>query len=235
MNSLPAITADDIIAICGNAIDVTLADAVVNAHIASEALYAPNADVTWYVLSGNTYEELTNTAIDGTVTEVTLKYTVTTDCGVVESDPITVQVQTPSPENDNTLADVPAYNKYGGRLLTVDVKYIKETFGLDVAADEVTWYLEDGANDIEQGKGFYLTTEDGAPLPAGQYYARINYQGKTALYVVNYDTVHAQKIKLDFVDDYQVTVIQNAEESRVNTDSLELTFSAGNSALIVFE
>ena len=180
VNTLPAIAADDIVAVCGKAVDVALADAIVKAHIASVALYAPNADVQWYVLSGNTYEELTNTAIDGTVTEVTLKYTVTTDCGVVESDPITVQVQTPSPENDTIFADVPAYNKYGGRLLTVDVKYIKETFDLEIAADEVTWYLENGANDIEQGKGFYLTTEDGEPLPAGQYYAQINYQGKTA-------------------------------------------------------
>ena len=181
VNTLPAVTVDDIVAVCGKAVDVALADAIVKAHIASEALYAPNADVKWYVLSGNTYEELTNTtAIDGTVTEVTLKYTVTTDCGVVESDPITVQVQTPSPENDDSLADVPAYNKYGGRLLTVDVKYIKDTLGLEIVADEVTWYLENGANDIEQGKGFYLTTEDGEPLPAGQYYAQINYQGKTA-------------------------------------------------------
>ena len=180
VNTLPVVTVDDIVAVCGKAVDVALADAIVKAHIASEALYAPNADVQWYVLSGNTYEELTNTAIDGTVTEVTLKYTVTTDCGVVESDPITVQVQTPSPENDTIFADVPAFNKYGGRLLTVDVKYIKETFDLEIAADEVTWYLENGANDIEQGKGFYLTTEDGEPLPAGQYYAQINYQGKTA-------------------------------------------------------
>ena len=179
VNTLPVITADDIVAVCGNAIDVTLADAVVNAHIASEALYAPNADVQWYVLSGNTYEELTNTAIDGTVTEVTLKYTVTTDCGVVESDPIVVTVVPNSPEHDDTLADIPAYNKYGGRLLTVDVKYIRETFGLEVTEDEVTWYLENGDNDIEQGKGYYLTTEDGTPLPAGQYYALITYQGKS--------------------------------------------------------
>ena len=178
VNTLPVVTVDDIVAVCGKAVDVALADAIVKAHIASEALYAPNADVKWYVLSGNTYEAI-ETAIDGTVTEVTLKYTVTTDCGVVESDPITVQVQTPSPENDNELANVPAYNKYGGRLLTVDVKYIKDTLGLEIEADEVTWDLENGANDIEQGKGFYLTTEDGEPLPAGQYYARINYQGKT--------------------------------------------------------
>ena len=179
VNTIPTITENDIIAICGNAVDVTVANDIIWAHIVNEATYAPYPAVRWYVLSGDTYEELTNTAIDGDVTEVTLKYTVTTDCGVVESDPITVRVQTPSPENDDSLADVPAYNKYGGRLLTVDVKYIKETFGWEIAADEVTWYLENGANDIEQGKGFYLTTEDGEPLPAGQYYARINYQGKT--------------------------------------------------------
>jgi hypothetical protein len=180
VNTLPVVTVDDIVAVCGKAVDVALADAIVKAHIASEALYAPNADVKWYVLSGNTYEELTNTAIDGTVTEVALKYTVTTDCGVVESDPITVAVVPHSPENDDTLADVPAFNKYGGRLLTADIKYIKETYGLDVAEDEVTWYLENGDNDIEQGQGYYLTTEDGTPLPAGQYYAIINYQGKNS-------------------------------------------------------
>ena len=179
VNTLPAITADDIVAVCGEAVNVQEADAIIRAHISNEALYAPNADVKWYVLSGNTYEELTNTAIDGTVTEVTLKYTVTTDCGVVESDPIVVTVVPNSPEHDDTLADIPAYNKYGGRLLTVDVKYIRETFGLEVTEDEVTWYLENGDNDIEQGKGYYLTTEDGTPLPAGQYYALINYQGKS--------------------------------------------------------
>ena len=181
VTSFPAITADDIVAICGYAIDVTTANDIIWAHITSEPLYAPNAGVKWYVLSDNTYVELTNTAIDGTVTQVTLKYTVTTDCGVVESDPITVQVQTPSPENDESLANVPAYNRYGGRLLTVDLEYINDTLGLDVAEDEVTWYLVvEGADDIEQGKGFYLTTEDGEPLPPGQYYAQINYQGKTA-------------------------------------------------------
>ena len=62
-----------------------------------------------------------------------------------------------------------------------------------------------------------------------------NYLGKTALYVVNYDTEYAQNITLDFIDTCSVSVIQNAEEKKVTTDSLELTFSPGNSALIVFE
>ena len=180
VNTLPVITADDIVAVCGSAIEVTIADAIINAHIASEALYAPNAEIKWYMLNGDTYVELTNTAIDGSLTELTLKVVVTTDCGSVESDPIVVQVKTPSPENDDTLDEVPAYNKYGGRLLTVDLKYINDTLGLDVAEDEVTWYLVvEGADDIEQGKGYYLTTEDGTPLPAGEYYALISYQGKT--------------------------------------------------------
>jgi hypothetical protein len=178
--TLPVITDVDILAICGKAVDIATANEIILAYIGSDAMFAPNADIQWYILSGNTYEELTNTAIDGTVTEVALKYTVTTDCGVVESDPITVAVEPHSPENDDTLADVPAFNKYGGRLLTADIKYIKETFGLDVAEDEVTWYLENGDNDIEQGQGYYLTTEDGTPLPAGQYYAIINYQGKNS-------------------------------------------------------
>lgn len=62
-----------------------------------------------------------------------------------------------------------------------------------------------------------------------------NYQGKTALYVVNYDVEYAQKIKLDFLDEYNVTVIQNAERSPHTADKLELVLSAGNGALIVFE
>lgn len=62
-----------------------------------------------------------------------------------------------------------------------------------------------------------------------------NYLGKTALYVLNYDSEYAQKINLKFVDNYEVTVIQDAEERKVSGDNLELTLSAGNSALIIFE
>ena len=183
VNTLPAITADDIIAICGNVIDVTLADAIVNAHIASEALYAPNAEVKWYVLTADTCAELTNTAIDGTITEVTLKYTVTTDCGVVESDPITVQVEQPTPENDVDMIDVPAYSQYGDRLLIIDLKHIENTYDWTVAEEDVTWYyvvdeMDDYAsdaakNDIVLGHGYYYNEATGNPVKPGIYYARI--------------------------------------------------------------
>ena len=178
--TLPTITVDDIIAVCGKAVNVTKANAAFLAYIRGEQLYAPNAVMRWYILVDGTYTDLTYDAIDGTQSEVTLKFTITTDCGIIESDPITVQVQTPSPENDEELGKVPAYNKYGGRLLTVDLKSIKDQFDFEPAEEDVTWYLvTDGEDDIEQGKGYYLTTVDGTPLDAGQYYARINYRGTT--------------------------------------------------------
>lgn len=62
-----------------------------------------------------------------------------------------------------------------------------------------------------------------------------NYQGKTALYVVNYDIEYAQKIQLEFLDEYTVTVIQDAERTSQTANNLELVLSAGNGALIVFE
>ncbi len=62
-----------------------------------------------------------------------------------------------------------------------------------------------------------------------------NYQGKTALYVVNYDIEYAQKITLSFTDKYDMSVVQDAEKTYVSTDSLELTLQTGDSALIVIE
>lgn len=62
-----------------------------------------------------------------------------------------------------------------------------------------------------------------------------NYFGKSAFYVVNYDIEHAQKITLDFSDNYAMKVVQEAEESYVATDSLTLTMKAGEGVLIVME
>ena len=62
-----------------------------------------------------------------------------------------------------------------------------------------------------------------------------NYRGKTALYVVNYDTKDAQTIKLTFHDEYEFFVIQDAEKAYYNADGIDLTIPAGEGALIVFE
>lgn len=62
-----------------------------------------------------------------------------------------------------------------------------------------------------------------------------NYNGKTALYVVCNDMEYAQEITLQFADNYNVTVTQDAEMKHLSGDSLKLILSAGNSALVVFD
>ena len=126
--------------------------------------------------SGEVWEILTSTALDGNLQTVTVRYTIQTACEDIISDDITVDVVTPTPENDVEMANMPAYNKYGGRLLTVDIKQIKDEFGWDVAEEDVVWYRVVNANHADSvGSGYYFTTADGTPLPAGEYYARINH------------------------------------------------------------
>lgn len=62
-----------------------------------------------------------------------------------------------------------------------------------------------------------------------------NYQGKTALYVVNYDREYAQHINLTFHDTYKFSVIQDAQKSYYSGSQIELTMQAGEGVLIVFE
>lgn len=63
----------------------------------------------------------------------------------------------------------------------------------------------------------------------------LNYFGKSAFYVVNYNIEYAQEITLDFSNIYNMKVIQEAEESYVATDSLKLTMEAGEGVLVVME
>lgn len=62
-----------------------------------------------------------------------------------------------------------------------------------------------------------------------------NYQGKTALYVVNYLTDYAQKIDLTFQEDYNFTVIQNGETTKMQGEGITLDMLAGEGALLIFE
>lgn len=62
-----------------------------------------------------------------------------------------------------------------------------------------------------------------------------NYQGKTALYVVNYDMEYAQNIHLTFHDSYKFSVVQNAQKSYYEGSQIELAMQAGEGVLIVFE
>lgn len=62
-----------------------------------------------------------------------------------------------------------------------------------------------------------------------------NYQGKVALYVVNYSFDNAQNITLEFDGVQNLKMIQNAKESEVNADTLTLDMAAGEGILIVIQ
>lgn len=62
-----------------------------------------------------------------------------------------------------------------------------------------------------------------------------NYQGKTALYVVNYDAEYAQDVTLEFYDSYKMQVTQDGKTDYLDTSSLTLNMKAGDGVLIVMK
>lgn len=61
-----------------------------------------------------------------------------------------------------------------------------------------------------------------------------NYQGRTALYVVNFSQENAQVVNLHFQGTYNVTKIQNAESENLCGDGMVLDLAAGEGVLLVF-
>ena len=62
-----------------------------------------------------------------------------------------------------------------------------------------------------------------------------NYNGKTALYVVNYSMEYAQKITLKFDGAQNIKMIQNTKVSYMNAKNLTLDMAAGEGVLVVLE
>ena len=83
----------------GEAIDVTTPTAEIQAHIAAETWYAPNAEVAWYIMDNSDWAALTDESIAAGITEVTLKYVVDTDCGNIESDKMVINLKATDMEN----------------------------------------------------------------------------------------------------------------------------------------
>ena len=190
VTGIPTLEADEVIAICGNAMDVKAAEATIQAYIDAEPYFAPVVSLVWEVLEGNEWKTMSTAALDGNVKTVTARFTLNTECKSMTSNEVTVNVETPTPENDYEMANIPAYNKYGGRLLTLDVKRIENDLGWDIATKEITWYrvvdvIDNYAdetavlNDEVVGHNYYLANADGSPLPAGTYYARVTHNRVT--------------------------------------------------------
>lgn len=62
-----------------------------------------------------------------------------------------------------------------------------------------------------------------------------NYNGKTALYVVNYDMEYAQKITLELNASHNIAMIQEAETNFVKGQTIPLDLAAGEGVLLVID
>ena len=159
-----------IVALCGKTANVSDAEAYIKEYVEKVELAPAIESIVWEQKDNGQWVSLQPTT--GKDDNIVVRYTLNTACEDVTSEEMTIAVEKPTYENDPDMDNiVPIYSKYGNRLLTVDLVYIKENYSWDVVADDVTWYN----GDKEVGTGFYLTKEDGTPLPAGTYYARVNY------------------------------------------------------------
>lgn len=83
---------------------------------------------------------------------------------------------------------------------------------------------------IEEGRFQELMSVEGDAM-VGCF----NYNGKTALYVMNYSMEYAQKIKLELNKEHKMKMVQNAEASYVKAENLTLDLAAGEGVLLVIE
>ena len=83
----------------GEVIDVTIPTAEIQAHIAAETWYAPNAEVTWYIMENSDWAALTTEPVAAGTKQVVLKYAVETDCGNVESENMVIAIEPTGVEN----------------------------------------------------------------------------------------------------------------------------------------
>lgn len=165
--TLPELSNDQIVAVCGKAINVDAAEAAIVAALDADDYTAIN----WYVKENGSWVALTNTAIAGSVTTVSVKVEVVATCGdALPKEFNNVPVASPTPDNDPNMAEAPAISKYGNRLLVLNLTEIAKEY--TIAAADVAWYELAGNQENFLGNGFYYTKEDGAPL-TGKYFARI--------------------------------------------------------------
>ena len=110
VQTLPAVVTLPIVR-TGEAIDVTIPTAEIQAHIAAETWYAPNAEVVWYIIENSDWAALTAEPVKAGTTQVVLKYAVATDCGNIESDNMVIDVIPTSVENTHTQSPISNYQK----------------------------------------------------------------------------------------------------------------------------
>ena len=178
---LSAVTMPDVAAgikvLCGEAINITEAEAMIKEYAAADQLFPTIESIVWEKKAADgTWAALTTDAIDGNETHVSVRYTINTTCEEF-TDEFLLEVEKPTYENNpEEMAIIPVYHDYGARLLYVDLVYIRENFDWDVNAADVEWFILRGSEYESLNRfGYYLTNADGAPFEPGTYVARISH------------------------------------------------------------
>ena len=105
VQTLPATVTQPIVR-TGEAINVTIPTAEIQAHIAAETWYAPNALVTWYIMDNSDWAALSAEPVAVGTKQVVLKYAVETDCGNVESENMVIAIEPTDVENTNSSSPI---------------------------------------------------------------------------------------------------------------------------------
>ena len=105
VHTLPATVTQPIVR-TGEAIDVTIPTAEIQAYITAETWYAPNAEVAWYIMENSDWAALTTDPVAAGTKQVVLKYAVETDCGNMESDNMVIDVIPTSVENTDSQSPI---------------------------------------------------------------------------------------------------------------------------------
>ena len=113
----------------GEVINVEAPTAEINAHIAADSWYAPNASVAWYIFSNDTWSTLTDEVVQVGISEVLLKYAVNSDCGSVGSEVMNISVTTTAIENTQGHATQIYKIIHNGQLLIIRDGKIYNTMG----------------------------------------------------------------------------------------------------------
>ena len=113
----------------GEAINVEAPTAEINAHIAADSWYAPNAVVAWYIQSNDTWSELTEEPVKAGISNIVLKYAVNSDCGSIESEVMNISVTTTAIENTQGNATQIYKIIHNGQLLIIRDGKIYNTMG----------------------------------------------------------------------------------------------------------
>lgn len=113
----------------GEAINIEAPTAEINAHIAADSWYAPNAVVAWYIQSNDTWSELTEEPVKEGISNIVLKYAVNSDCGSIESEVMNISVTTTAIENTQGNATQIYKIIHNGQLLIIRDGKIYNTMG----------------------------------------------------------------------------------------------------------